>query len=717
MIEFAYLIPLIPAAAAFIMFFGAKEDPHSPAPWIGVGAMGVSLAIAVSILAAALKGSVALPYEHNWQWFEFATTVGGKSFVDAMKVGVLIDGGAALVSVVVCFVSLLVQVYSISYMHDDIRYKRYFCYVSLFTAAMLGMVVSSNLLVAFACWELMGLMSYMLIGFWFERPGPQEAQKKAFMTTKLGDSGLYLALLFLYVAAGSFQISQLGQYFSMGYASATVAAVIAVGILVGAAGKSAQFPLFIWLPDAMEGPTPGSALIHAATMVAAGIYMVARLYFVFLAAPDVMNIVAWTGCITAFMAAAMGLVSYDIKRVLAFSTVSQLGFMMCALGAGGYTGALFHLTTHAFFKALLFLGAGCVIHAVHTNDMRQMGGLWTKMPVTFWTMFFACCAIAGIPFLSGAYSKDMILAYVYEHSRPMFWIMLFTALMTAFYMFRLLILTFFGKDRDHEKFHHAHEAPGLMSGPLIALVIPTILSGLLLNPVIFKLLPKPRLQAGAGGVHSVMGQGEGHAAPAADAHKAEAKPDAHAVPASHATPAERHAAAAEAAHAPAQAGHEGGHHGEGHLPPALHYLLIVLVPLSIATAFFLYRGPAYPVADALKGTFSPVFTLLDRRWFLDDVFYALVKLCDKVAALCFWVDANIVDRVFVDGWGLLMRVFAHLSDLVDALLVDRTVDGFGGLTNDVGVGLRSFVKEGQVQEYLMYAAIAFSLAATLVLTR
>jgi NADH-quinone oxidoreductase subunit L len=706
MIEFAYLIPLIPAAASFIMFFGAKEDPHSPAPWIGVGAMGASLAIAVSVLAAVLKGSVPVPYEQNWQWFEFATTVGGKSFVDAMKVGVLIDGGAALVSVVVCFVSLLVQVYSISYMHDDIRYKRYFCYVSLFTAAMLGMVVSSNLLVAFACWELMGLMSYMLIGFWFERPGPQEAQKKAFMTTKLGDSGLYLALLFLYVAAGSFQISQLGQYFSMGYASATVAAVIALGILVGAAGKSAQFPLFIWLPDAMEGPTPGSALIHAATMVAAGIYMVARLYFVFLAAPDVMNIVAWTGCITAFMAAAMGLVSYDIKRVLAFSTVSQLGFMMCALGAGGYTGALFHLTTHAFFKALLFLGAGCVIHAVHTNDMRQMGGLWTKMPVTFWTMFFACCAIAGIPFLSGAYSKDMILAYVYEHSRPMFWIMLFTALMTAFYMFRLLILTFFGKDRDHEKFHHAHEAPGLMSGPLLALVIPTILSGMLLNPVIFKLLPKPMSAAAA---HAAAANAPGHGAT-----PAEAKPDAHAVPTSHAAPAETHAAA-PAAHA--EAGHGDAHHGEGHLPAALHYLLIVLVPSSIAFAFFLYRGPKYPAADALKSALSPVFTLLDRRWFLDDAFYALVKLCDKVAALCFWIDANVVDRVFVDGWGLLMRVFAHISDLVDALLVDRTVDGFGGLTNDVGVGLRSFVKEGQVQEYLMYAAIAFSLAATLVLTR
>ncbi|MDX6768368.1 MAG: NADH-quinone oxidoreductase subunit L [Elusimicrobiota bacterium] len=688
MLEHAYLIPLIPFAASLIMFFGAKEDPHSPAPWIGVGAMLISLGLSVSVLLAFLGG--AATYERNWHWFSFATTMGGKHFVHDMPIGVLIDGGAALVSVVVCFVSSLVQIYSIAYMHDDKRYKRYFCFVSFFTAAMLGLVLSSNLLVTFACWELMGLTSYLLIGFWFEREGPCEAQKKAFMTTKLGDSGLYLALLFLYSLAGSFQISQLGQFFSMGYAPAAVAAVIALGILVGAAGKSAQFPLFIWLPDAMQGPTPGSALIHAATMVAAGIYVVARLYFVFLAAPDVMALAAWVGCITAFMAAAMALVSYDIKGVLAFSTISQLGFMMCALGAGGYTAALFHLTTHAFFKALLFLGAGCVIHAVHTNDMREMGGLWTKLPVTFWTMLAACCAIAGLPLFSGSYSKDMILAYVWEFSKPMFWVMLGTALMTAFYMFRLIFLTFTGKDRDHEKFHHAHEAPGLMTVPLVLLVIPTIVSGLALNGVIFKLAPKPVLHFQTAAAHEV---------PA----------DAHAAPAP--APAEAHAEAPAAQH------HGDEHHQEGHLPPFLHYLLWVLVPASIAFSFFLYRGPKYPVADALKSALAPAFTLLERRWYMDDLFNVLVRVSDRVAALCFWVDANVVDRVFVDGWGLVMRVFAHLSDLFDALFVDRTVDGFGGLTNDVGVGLRSFVKDGQVQEYLMYAAIAFSLAATLILTR
>jgi NADH-quinone oxidoreductase subunit L len=704
MIEHAYLIPLIPFAASLIMMFGAKEDPHSPAPWIGIGAMAICLGLSLSILSAVAGGTVPLPYEHNWHWFSFAASIGGKSFLYDMPIGVLIDGPAAILLVVVTLVSLMVQIYSIAYMHEDTRYKRYFAFVSFFTASMLGLVVSSNILVGFMSWELMGLSSYLLIGFWFEKDGPTEAQKKAFMTTKLGDSGLYLALLFIFAKVGSFQITQIHQFINQGYMTPTVATVIAIGILFGAMGKSAQFPLFIWLPDAMEGPTPGSALIHAATMVAAGIFVVARLYFVFLAAPDAMLAAAWIGCITAFMAAAMALVSYDIKRVLAFSTVSQLGFMMCALGVGGYTAGLFHLTTHAFFKALLFLGAGSVIHSVHTNDMRLMGGLSKKMPVTFLTMGAAILAIAGIPFTSGYYSKDMILANIYYANQPIFWIMLGTALMTAFYMSRLFILAFLGDDRDHEKHHHAHESPFLITGPLVLLAFLALTSGFLLdrNGLVYKLLAKPTI----GAAHAPAAAIEAH--PAA-AHPEEAKP------VEHAAVAETPAAPAEA-HAPAAA-HEGGAHHEGHLPHWLHLALPFLVLGSMSFAFFLYKGPRYAVAESLKATFAPVFHLLDRRWFLDDAFDLLVVLCDKVAALAYWIDANVVDRVFVDGWGLLMRIFAEISNLVDALFVDRTVDGFGGLSLDLGVGLRALVKDGQVQEYLMYAAIAFSLAATLILTR
>ncbi len=693
MIEHAYLIPLIPFAASLIMLFGAKEDPHSPAPWIGIGAMAICLGLSLSILGAVARGGVPVPYEHNWQWFSFAASIGGKAFLYDMPIGVLIDGPAAMLLVVVTLVSLMVQIYSIAYMHEDTRYKRYFAFVSFFTASMLGLVVSSNILVGFMSWELMGLSSYLLIGFWFEKDGPTEAQKKAFMTTKLGDSGLYLALLFIFAKVGSFQITQIHHFINQGYMTTPVATVIALGILFGAMGKSAQFPLFIWLPDAMEGPTPGSALIHAATMVAAGIFVVARLYFVFLAAPDAMLAAAWIGCATAFLAAAMALVSYDIKRVLAFSTVSQLGFMMCALGVGGYTSALFHLTTHAFFKALLFLGAGSVIHSVHTNDMRLMGGLSKKMPITFLTMGAAILAISGIPGTSGYFSKDMILANIYHANQPIFWIMLLTALMTAFYMSRLFILTFWGDDRDHEKHHHAHESPFLMTGPLVLLAFLALVSGFMLdrNGLVYRVFAKPTITAAQ------------IASPVA------ATPSTEPAPA--AEHAEAHAAVAEHAE-----GGEAEHH-EGHLPHGLHLALPFLVLGSIGFAFFLYKGPKYPLADALKANLGPVFTLLDRRWFLDDAFALLVVFCDKVAALAYWIDTNIVDRVFVDGWGLLMRIVAEISNLVDALFVDRTVDGFGGLSLDLGVGLRTLVKEGQVQEYLMYVAIAFSLAATLILTR
>jgi NADH-quinone oxidoreductase subunit L len=687
MIEHAYLIPLIPLAASFIIMFGAKEDPHSPLPWIGIGAMFLSFCIAVSVLWGFAVGTVALPplSPQDWTWFSFANTMAGQSFIDTMKVGVYIDPPTALVLVAVTFVSLMVQIYSVAYMHDDKRYKRYFAFVSFFTAAMLGLVASSNLLVTFMCWELMGVSSYLLIGFWFEREGPCEAQKKAFMTTKLGDSGLYLALVLIYLKVGSFQFTQIYQFFNHGYMPAAAATACGLGILFGAMGKSAQFPLFIWLPDAMEGPTPGSALIHAATMVAAGILVVAKLYFVFLAAPIAMEAAAWIGLITAFLAASMALVSYDIKRVLAFSTISQLGFMMCALGCGGYTAGLFHLTTHAFFKALLFLGAGSVIHSVHTNDMRLMGGLSKKMPITFFTMAIAVYAIAGLPFGSGYYSKDMILAAVWHHSHPMFWILLSAALMTAFYMTRLLVLTFIGDDRDHEKHHHAQESPALITVPLVILAFFSAFAGwgLAHNGFINRALPTPTIEIMPGNVAA--------AAP---------------LP----------AALSQTAVRPEPAGKEAAGEEE-ELPTGLSFAVIGLVTGAVLLAFVLYRGPRFAIAEAIREAFAPLVAVLDNRWYLDDAFLALVALCDQVAAFAFWIDDNVVDRIFVDGWGLLMRLFAEASNFFDITLVDATVDGFGGLSNDLGLGLRSLVADGQVQEYLMYAAIAFALSATLILTR
>lgn len=660
MLEHVYLIPLIPLTVSFIILLGAKEDPHSPLPFLGIAATGWCLMQSLAIFHGVVTGAYQLPYHADWHWFSFGASAAGKAFSYAMPIGVLIDGPAAMMLVIVTVVSFLVQVYSFSYMHADPRFKRYFAYLSFFTASMLGLVVSSNLLVTFCCWELVGFSSYILIGFWFERPEPAYAAKKAFITTKLGDLGFYLALLLIFAVVGSFQIRQIEQFVSLGYMPPAIATAISLGILCGAAGKSAQFPLFIWLPDAMEGPTPVSALIHAATMVAAGIYLVAKCYFIFALSPLAMHTVAWTGALTAFLAATMALVCYDIKRVLAFSTVSQLGFMLCALGAWGFTAGLFHLTTHGFFKALLFLCAGSVIHAVHTNDMRQMGGLSKKMPLTFVATFIGACTIAGVPFLSGWYSKEMILEKVFEYDPQLFAVLAATACLTAFYMFRLLFLTFLGDERDRDIHHHAHESAWPMTLPLVILAALSVFAGgLLERNGLFERL-----------VHFEPG-----------ANLAAALPAVHAVPA------------------------------------GLGWSVTTAVLASIALAWWLYRGPDFSAAKAFKEKLRPIFTLLERRYYLDDIFLALVALSDRVARFAFWIDSNIIDQIFVDGWGLLMRVMAEISHLFDALFVDRAVDGIGGISVGLGGQLRSLVRRGLIQEYLMYAAVGMSLFAALTMSR
>ncbi|MBI3552773.1 MAG: NADH-quinone oxidoreductase subunit L [Elusimicrobia bacterium] len=659
MVEHAYLIPLLPFLVSLVILFFFDEDAHSPyAPYLGIATMFWCLVQSLVIFHQASSGAVhPWPYEGSWEWFSFAADSAGKGFSAAMPIGILIDGAAAVMLVVVTLVSLLVQVYSLGYMHGDPRFKRYYAYLSFFTASMLGLVVSNNLLVTFACWELVGVSSYLLIGFWFEKPAPAYASKKAFMTTKLGDCGLYVALLLIWAKFGSFKISMLAvSAATPGVLTPLAATAIGLGILCGAAGKSAQWPLFIWLPDAMEGPTPVSALIHAATMVAAGIYLVAKTYFIYAASPVAMEAVAWIGLITALLAATMALVAYDIKRVLAFSTVSQLGFMLCALGCGGYTAGLFHLTTHAFFKALLFLGAGSVIHSVHTNDMRQMGGLSKKMPVTFGTMFVATLAIAGIWPFAGYFSKDMILERVYGHNQVMFGLLTFAALLTAFYMFRMIFLTFVGDDRDHERHHHAHESPWVMLWPLCLLAFLSVVSGAALaHNGFFEHLVNYKLPEG------LM--------------------------------------------------------TETLAPRLMPYAVTALVCGSIALSWFFYGRNDFTLAESLKARCSPIFSVLENRYGFDAIFLSLVAFSDRIAKFAFWFDSSVIDQFFVDGWGLITRICAELSGLFDNLFVDRTVDGFGGLSMDAGVLLRSLVTHGQVQEYLMYIAVAVSLFTILILSR
>lgn len=476
LLEHAYLIVLLPLlAGALILFFG-KYLPMEGS-WLGLMAIFYGLIHSILLVVGIYTGQVVLPvegvggnfYELSFDWF----TAGYFN----LSAGVMIDGMAAMMLLVVTLVSFLVQVYSLGYQHGKPRFGRYYAYLSLFTFSMLVLVIANNFLQFFIGWELVGLCSYLLIGFEFERPAAAYANRKAFITTKVGDLGFYLALFAIFTVTGTYNFSII-QAEHMTSFSPHMATAVALGLFWAACGKSAQVPLHVWLPDAMEGPTPVSALIHAATMVAAGVYLVARAHFLFDLSPVALNVVAWTGCLTALIAASTALVANDIKKVLAYSTISQLGYMMLSMGVGNVQAGMFHLTTHAFFKALLFLGAGSVIHAVHTNDIWQMGGLSKKMPVTFMTFACATLAIIGFPMFSGFFSKEEILGAVYAgHHDAIFVIAILTAFMTSFYMCRLFFLTFLGDPRDPHLFAHAHESGPSMTIPLSILAVLSTLAG------------------------------------------------------------------------------------------------------------------------------------------------------------------------------------------------------------------------------------------------
>ena len=397
-----------------------------------------------------------------------------------------LDPLSSVMALVVTGVGFLIHVYSVGYMSHERAFARYFVYLNLFMFAMLTLVLANNYLLMFVGWEGVGLCSYLLIGFWYEKQSASDAGKKAFIANRIGDFGVLLAMFLVFWTFGSLSYTEVFAKVPLlresGVLTTGLATAITLLLFLGATGKSAQIPLYVWLPDAMEGPTPVSALIHAATMVTAGVYMVARSSALFLLAPDTMMVVAVIGAVTAIFSATIGICQTDIKRVLAYSTVSQLGYMFLACGVGAFTAAIFHLMTHAFFKALLFLGSGSVIHALSgEQDMRKMGGLRKYVPVTFATMFAATLAIAGIPGLSGFFSKDEILwqAFSSSHGSPVLWVIAALAAgITAFYMFRLVFLTFFGKSRmDPEVEKHAHESPWTMTAPLVILAVLSVAGG------------------------------------------------------------------------------------------------------------------------------------------------------------------------------------------------------------------------------------------------
>jgi NADH-quinone oxidoreductase subunit L len=466
---------LLPASAFIVLGVVAPLRRH------GRAAAGLSVLFAAGALVAAI-GALRLSTEGGfserlWAWIPAEAG-------PLVTIGVLADGDSALMLVLVALISFLVQVYSLGYLSDETRPSlgRYYAYQSLFAFSMMGLVLAPNFAQLFICWELVGLCSYLLIGYWYTRPEAARAAVKAFWITKAADVGFLIGIVLLWRQTGTFDFLDLLQMADTGAIPLAGLGVITFCIYLGASGKSAQFPFHIWLPDAMEGPTPVSALIHAATMVTAGVYLLTRTVWLFRLTPDVMQIIAWNGAFTALLAAVLACVQTDIKRVLAYSTVSQLGYMMTAIGAGFASAGFLHLLTHGIFKALLFLGAGAVIHAVGTNDIFRMGGLARRMPQTAIVFIVGTLSLAGVPFFGGFFSKEEILGATLAGGFPgPFAMLLFGAFLTAFYMFRVVFITFFGTPTPaHDAHdHHVHDAPPFMAAPLWILALLSVGGGIL----------------------------------------------------------------------------------------------------------------------------------------------------------------------------------------------------------------------------------------------
>ncbi len=591
MIQYAWLIPALPAFSyLFITLFTRRHRQLSAA--LSILSMGICFILSVGILLQLLGlDPSARVVTFSVTWLEIAPW--------KAQVGILIDPLGSNMLIVVTLVSLLVQIYSLGYMHDDEGFAPYYSYLSLFTASMLLLVLSTSFLQLFVGWELVGLCSYLLIGFWYHKPEAADACKKAFITNRVGDMFFLMGVITIGMKFQTFDFAQVQTLVTSGIADHSLPTLFVAGIALllfgGAVGKSAQFPLHVWLPDAMEGPTPVSALIHAATMVAAGVFMVARTYLLFSADPTAMTAVAWTGGFTALFAATIALAQNDIKRILAYSTLSQLGYMILALGCGGFTQGMFHLTTHACFKALLFLGAGSVIHGLHHQDIWHMGGLARKMKVTAYTFAVATLAIAGIFPLAGFFSKDAILDAVKESTVPgheiLYAAAVFTAFLTAFYMFRLFFVVFAGEPRDAHAHDHAHESPLSMTGPLVVLALLSIVVGWLNWP-------------GFDGYSKFLHYGN-------------------------AAPAE--------------------------FDWTMGWVSVGIAVLGILLAACFYYWKVFS-AEKMAQTFRPIHLLLKNKYYVDEFYGWMVKkVVFGLATLFTWFDDNVVDDGMVDGIGWTAR--------------------------------------------------------------
>ena len=653
-----WLIPALPILASGVIAL-LKQTKRRTAATLAIGSMSVSLLLALLSFIVVLNGGSS-----NREFFNFTWVQVGAASVD---LGWVLDPLSAVMLVMVSFVGLLIFIYSVGYMAHDDNYTRFFCFLSLFAGAMLGVVISNSLLLLFMCWEIVGLTSYLLIGFWYKKPADAAAAKKAFLTTRIGDVFFLLGIVWLFAQTGTLlfynkgagSIEQgalaglLSQHAALGLSAA---GAIALLIFAGAAGKSGQFPLHVWLPDAMEGPTPVSALIHAATMVAAGVYLIARVYPLMQAgalaggSTTALTVITWVGAFTAVFAALIAVAQNDIKRILAYSTVSQLGYMMAGLGLGGVAVGIFHLITHAFFKALLFLGAGSVIHGCHEEqDIRRMGGLWSKMPLTFATYGIGMLALCGFPLLfSGFWSKDGILeaAQHWSIAKTPFYMLVFGALLTAFYMTRQVAYVFFGAWRGGKQ---AHESPAVMTVPLAILAFFAIALGAIGTPA------WPWFRA------FLDGRATGF--------------DLHIL-----------------------------------LEPGLLKLMglsamVVFLGLGIGWKLYGNHSPSLEEPDRLEQATPQVWGWLRDRLYVDELYGAtVIAFYAWWARVSDWLDRRVWGGV-VTGIARLFGLWAQLNRFLDTNVVDGSFDkGCDELS--VGGGLLARVQTGRVQTYLRILALA-----------
>jgi NADH-quinone oxidoreductase subunit L len=645
--EYMWLVPLLPFLSFIvILFFGKRFKDRGSG--LGIAALAVAFALSLAGFIELATGADEL--EKAWTWFSFQ---GGLE----LEFGMNFDFLTAVMFVVITAVSLLVHIYSTGYMHDDERYTWFFAALSLFTASMLFLVIANNLLQMLVGWEGVGICSYFLIGHYWENKEYSSAAIKAFITTRIGDVGFLFGIFAMFTLGGTFNIPVLNRLAEEGQIGGTALTIACLLLFCGAIGKSAQFPLHVWLPDAMAGPTPVSALIHAATMVVAGIYLVARMFPTFEHAGGALDVVAIVACITMVSAALLALVQDDIKRVLAYSTISQLAYMMAALGVGAYTAAIFHLFTHAFFKALLFLGAGSLIHAVHSNNMSEMGGLRKFMPHTFRTFIIGSLGLAGIFPLAGFFSKDEIIGAALrtsnEEARITAVIVLIAAMVTAFitalYMTRAVVKTFWGEYRGRG---HPHESPGSMVTPLWVLAVATCTVGFLGLPVIGPFQ------------------------------------DWITVP-----------------------GEE--HHGfETLYNIGLPVLSLLIAGGAIYLGVQLFYRQRFRV-DLLGGPFAWVYRLLENKYYLDDIYLGgIVRPVQyPLARAAYWSNQHILDGI-VNGTatGTLFTA-KHTYEDVDQNVVDFMVNGAAGLTGWSG-GILRYIQSGNVQRYaaVLFASVAIFVA-------